>query len=271
MKQNLKLPKRELESLVNLLSDSEDKTLLLIAEQVNSFGPESLQLLDELAQSSKNDVLIDNWYFVSRLSLSARFREWKKNRDLETGLFLISRIRNPGIDEDKYRKTLDNYAERVMARTSVDADDKQLIKEMNRVLFLEENYIGNQIAYYDLNNNFLYSVMDTKTGNPIMLSCVYILVGRRLGLNIQGVGTPGHFVTSFEGELLDPFFGGREVTKDECVIRAQELSVFWREEYLDPIDDISIVARCIRNLIAIYKKQNNLEKAADASELLRLV
>ena len=113
--------------------------------------------------------------------------------------------------------------------------------------------------------------MDTRSGNPIMISALYILIGRRLGLDIKGIGTPGHFIVKFEDQFLDPFFAGREITKEECVLRSQELSVYWRDEYLEPIDDVFIISRCIRNLIAIYKKLNEFEKAADATSLLKLV
>jgi regulator of sirC expression with transglutaminase-like and TPR domain len=98
-----------------------------------------------------------------------------------------------------------------------------------------------------------------------------MLVARRLGLDIKGIGTPGHFLVKFEDQLLDPFFAGRDITREECVIRSQELRVYWRDEYLEPINDTFIISRCIRNLIAIYKKLHEFEKAEDATSLLKLV
>lgn len=265
------LPKSELQGLLNLLEDSEEKTLALIAQQLSSLDNNSVQTLHELAQSSSNSDLIDNWYYVSRLSLRYLIEEWRKKPDLETGLFLIAQIEFPGLNTQKYKDMLDNYAQRISSRINKDSSTNAIIQAINHVLYYEEGLSGNQISYYDLNNNFLNSVLDTKTGNPIILSSIYILVAKRLGLDIKGVGTPGHFIVKFEDELVDAFFGGREITKDECIIRAQELGVFWRDEYLDPIDDVSIVARCIRNLIAIYKKHNDLDKSSDVNELLKLL
>ncbi len=268
---NSLLTEKELKGFVELLRDSDDKVLSLISEQVGTFDQESLKVINEIASGSKDEDLIDNWYYVSRLSLAQKLKDWKKNPDLETGLLLITRLHSPAIDETIYIQMLDDYAERIKAIIKPEFNPLEVSLAINHVLFREENYIGNQISYYDLNNNFLNTVMDSKTGNPIMLSSIFMLVARRLGLKVEGIGTPGHFIVKYSGMLLDPFFGGREITRDECVIRAQELNVFWRDEYLDSVDDISMVARCIRNLIAIYKKQNKLEKAADASELLKLV
>jgi regulator of sirC expression with transglutaminase-like and TPR domain len=265
------LSEPQIKALVNLMKDSDQKVLSLISEQVGNFDNQSLRAINDIAKGSNDDDLIDNWYYVSRLSLGQKLKDWKKNPCLESGLLLITRLHNPAIDESIYVAMIDDYAERVRSRIKPNSTPLEISLALNQVLFREENYIGNQISYYDLNNNFLHTVMESKTGNPIMLSSIFMLVARRLGLEVQGIGTPGHFIVKYSGMLLDPFFGGREITKDECVIRAQELNVYWRDEYLDPIDDISIVARCIRNLIAIYKKQNRLEKAADASELLKLV
>lgn len=259
----------EIKALLNLLKDSEEKTLSLIAEQVGNFDDNSIRTLNELAEQSNDHDLLDNWYHVSRLSLAHRLKTWRKNPDLETGLFLVARLNNPALDEQHYRGILDNYAERVRSHLNAEEKSKQdMSKAINKVLFYEENFIGNQISYYDLNNNFINTVIDTKTGNPIMLSAIYILVARRLGAEVYGIGTPGHFVVQYQDKLLDPFFSGREITKDECIIRAQELHVHWREEYLDPVDDIAIFERCMRNLIAVYKKNNELEKAADVNSLL---
>lgn len=265
------LPSKELNGLINLLQDSEETTLNLIANQIRNFDHESLRTLDDIAQDSENKSLTDNWYYVSKQSLLFDIKEWTKSADLESGLFLIARLDDPGVDKEFYSKLLDQYAQIIESRISSEMDASSILKIMNQVLFDEEKFLGNQISYYDLKNNFINTVINRKTGNPIMISSIYMLVGKRLGLEIQGIGTPGHFIVKFDDRFYDPFFGGKEITKQECVIRAQELGVYWKDEYLDPIDDKSIVSRTVRNLIAIYKKQNQLEKAADASEVLRSI
>lgn len=265
------LSDREIKAFVNLLEDSEEKTLNLIAKQVNNLDDFSLRYIDRMIEDSENDQLVDNWYYISKLSLSDQIQAWKKGCDLEDGLFLLARLKTPGILVDKYAAVLDSYADRVTEKCSPSDAPEAVIHAINQVLFFEEGYVGNQADYYSLDNNFIHTVIETKAGNPIMLSCLYVLVARRLGLDVKGVGTPGHFIIEFNGILIDPFFSGREVTKDECVARAQELNVYWREEYLDAVDDHLVIARCIRNLIAIYKKLNDFEKAADATSILKLV
>jgi len=262
---------KELKAFVSLLQDSEDKTLNLLADQISNFDFTALKQIDKIARQSNNEELIDNWFYVSRKNLRKELEAWRQDPELELGLLLLSKLKTPALDIQHYRTVLDEYAKRVSDKITTESSSLDIIHALNYVLFHEENYVGNQISYYDLSNNFLNTVIEGKTGNPIMLSSIYILVARRLGLEIESIGTPGHFIVKFDGMLIDPFFQGREVTKDECIIRAQELSVFWRDEYLDPIDDSMVLGRCIRNLIAIYKKLNDLESAADASDFLKLL
>jgi regulator of sirC expression with transglutaminase-like and TPR domain len=259
----------ELKAFVNLLNDPEEKTLALMADQLAFFDDLSFKRIQDLTQERDDMQIIDNWLYTSKIHVTKKIKAWKQNPDLEEGLMLLARYENPGIDVEYYKSLLDTYAQRVEDKITINNSQDEVIKAINEVLFKEEKFLGNQIDYYDVNNNFINSVIDHKTGNPIMLSAIFILVARRLGVEVFGVGTPGHFIVGFRDKFYDPFFSGIEITKDECVLRAQELSVFWRDEYLDAIDDTFIVARAIRNLIAIYKKNNDLDKAAELTTLLK--
>ena len=266
-----KLSDNELQAFVNLLADSEERMLHLMAQQLVNFDDSSLKKINELSNASSDEQLIENWYHASQSFLEAQLKLWRQEPDLEEGLFLLARFENPGLDVEKYKDILDAYAQRVESFLTPASTQDEVMKNIIKVLFKEENFVGNQIDYYDINNNFINTVIDFKTGNPIMLSAIFILVAKRLGLNVEGVGTPGHFIVRHGDRLYDPFFAGREITKDECVLRAQELSVFWRDEYLDAIDETFIIARCIRNLIAIYKKNDNLDKAEEINALLKTI
>lgn len=269
------LEPKEIKGFVNLLKDPEEKVLNLMAQQLSSFDDQTLKAIEnmtlDLADSSNDDELIDNWHQVSKIALITKIQNWKKSYDLEEGMLLLSRHKDPGLQEKKYIAQLDSYAARVKAKLDAVSKRYNIINALNEVLYKEENFIGNQIDYYDINNNFLHTVLERRTGNPIMLSVIYILVARRLGYEIKGIGTPGHFIVQYDGKLYDPFFAGREITKEECVLRSQELNVYWRDEYLDEIDDKQVLVRCIRNLIAIYKKLNEYDRATDATSILKML
>ena len=132
--------------------------------------------------------------------------------DLARAALLVAAEEYPQLAPEPYLQRLDVFAERVRDRLSEESAPLVVLQELARVLFEEEKLRGNQEAYYDPRNSFLNDVLDRRLGIPLTLSIVYLEVGWRLGLPLQGVNFPGHFLVRFEGEalrlLIDPFQRG---------------------------------------------------------------
>jgi regulator of sirC expression with transglutaminase-like and TPR domain len=84
-------------------------------------------------------------------------------------------------------------------------------EELRHHLFVAEGFRGDDGDYYDPANSMLDKVLARRRGIPITLSVIAIEVGRRLGVVIEGVGMPGHFLARHGGTVLDPFNGGADV------------------------------------------------------------
>jgi len=89
-----------------------------------------------------------------------------------------------------------------------------------RYLFHEMGFRGNVKDYYDPLNSYFNQVLERRTGIPITLSALTMAVGNRAGLEMRGVGLPGHFIVkAVQGDdevLIDPFHGGRILTETDC-------------------------------------------------------
>lgn len=132
-----------------------------------------------------------------------------------------------------------------------------------RYLFDDLGFRGNTSAYYDWRNSCLDRVIDTRVGIPISLSVLMIEVGRRVGVNLVGVGMPAHFlVRTVDGpaRFFDPFAGGLELDADgarevfETVTRGQ---VPWQDSFLHPTLAQPIIVRMLNNLRAIFQSRSN--------------
>jgi regulator of sirC expression with transglutaminase-like and TPR domain len=184
--------------------------------------------------------------------------------DLAHGALLIAKAAYPDLNESIYLERLDRMASRVKLDMTANTESEDIITELNYILFEQEKFRGNRENYYDPDNSFLNRVIDRKTGIPITLSLIYIEVAGRLGLDVRGIGLPGHFITALyhaAGKIyIDPFNRGEIRTVDECleIVRANKGKTVTSDlHWLQPIGRKELLARMLRNLKLIYARQDN--------------
>jgi len=203
--------------------------------------------------------------------------------DLARAALEIARIGHPELDPVPTLRALDALAEglrpRLVAGTAPDAAARVLV----RYLFEECGFRGNRADYYDPRNSFLNDVLERRTGIPISLSMLTIEVGRRLGIELEGVGFPGHFLVRVAGSaeplLLDCFEGGSEVDHDTLLARLRALSetsggpefTHVPPRFTEPTAAPGILARMLRNLLRIYVEREEHERALAAVDLLLVI
>ena len=85
-------------------------------------------------------------------------------------------------------------------------------------LFADLGFSGENLAYYHPDNSFLHRVVERRRGIPITLSVLAIEVGRRAGIDLEGIGMPGHFLVRepSSGAYIDAFHGGVLLDEQAC-------------------------------------------------------
>jgi regulator of sirC expression with transglutaminase-like and TPR domain len=184
--------------------------------------------------------------------------------DLAHGALLIAKTVYPDLNAPLYLERLDRMAGRVKLDVTANSEPADIITRVNHVLFEQERFRGNRENYYDPDNSFLNRVLDRKTGIPITLSLIYIEVGRRLGLDVRGIGLPGHFITALyhpSGKIfIDPFNRKKICTVDEClqIVRTFRGNAVAADlHWLQPIGRKELLVRMLRNLKLIYAQQDD--------------
>lgn len=173
---------------------------------------------------------------------------------LDTACLLISAVFDARVDVTTYLSRLDAFAERAAA-TAAGPSSYAIIGSLHHLLFTVLGCHGNERTYDDPSNGLLSTAIDRYTGLPITLGILLMEVSRRVGLPLQGVGLPGHFVVRFpdpESRLyIDAFHGGRILGVAECaalVDRIYHGRVTWRDDFLSPLDERAILKRVLLNL-----------------------
>ena len=193
--------------------------------------------------------------------------------ELATGALLIAQSDYPELDVAAYLQRLDAMADVIRQKVQGTALPEHHIAEMNRYLFEEQGFQGNNKDYYALGNNFLNVVLDRKRGLPITLSVVYIEVGRRAGLPIVGVNFPSHFLVKYKREhldvFLDAFDNGKFMSEEALSAKLQETfgqPIALQPSMLTEATNREILARILRNLMHAYTRLERHDAALQAAQ-----
>ena len=142
-------------------------------------------------------------------------------------------------------------------------------------LFREHGFRGNRENYFDPRNSFLNEVLDRRTGIPISLSVLYIEVAQKIGLPLQGVGFPGHFLVKYTGVneeiVIDPFNQGEIRSRKNLQTMLNRLyggKISFDPDFLAATPKKQILRRMLNNLELIYLRQNDLAKGLSVVERL---
>jgi regulator of sirC expression with transglutaminase-like and TPR domain len=206
--------------------------------------------------------------------------------DLARACLMIAQDAYPGLDVDRYLGEIERMAIRLRARMPQANAAEEKVVALNQFLFDDLGYWGNTDDYYDPRNSYLNEVIDRKTGTPISLSILYMELGRRIGLPLEGVSFPGHFLVRLRlrgGTLvLDPFAGGTPQSEAELRERLQrvipegaaggvapvELPL---DQFLEPASNRQILARVLRNLKGIYREKDKPERMLEVLNRMLVV
>lgn len=191
---------------------------------------------------------------------------------------LVGKLDDPDLDVGSNVRRLDELADQVEQRLPVGALGRARAESLVAILYTEFEFQGNVEGYYEPSNSFLHRVLDRRLGLPITLCLLYMAVGRRLGINLTGLGLPAHFMLEYRDTdgrwILDPFHGR--------VVAAEELSFYLSKMFHQPIrisvsldqyrtGSRAMVLRILNNLRSVYVSQHRLAEARTVLDYMVLV
>jgi regulator of sirC expression with transglutaminase-like and TPR domain len=212
---------------------------------------------------------------LADLDPAASWRFLRDARDEEIPLLWaalqIARDEYPDIDPAAYEAIVDAHSDTIRARLAEGTDSLATLRTLQDVLFDEQGFTGNDQDYYDPRNSYLNDVIERRTGNPIALAILELDLARRVGLPLQGVSFPGHFLIRLPVDsgllVLDPFNKGRSLDAGELRVRAKphlpgrHVDDEQLGRMLEPVSTRAILTRMLRNLRQAYVERDEYERA----------
>jgi regulator of sirC expression with transglutaminase-like and TPR domain len=283
------LNKKEVNALINLLDDPDEKIFSTIKGKILDLGEKAIPVLEDAWESSVNILLqtrIEN--IIHRIQFDKTLDaiiEWKQkdSPDLLEGAILIARYQYPDLDESKINEGIRQLHQDVWLEMNDQLTALEKVRVINHIFFTVHRFIGNTENYTAPENSYLNKVLETKKGNPLSLAIIYLTLCHKLRLSVYGVNLPQHFVMVYIDEpifpaenkednilfYINPFSKGAIFSRREIDIFLNQLTIDPQKSFYLPCSNVEIVKRLVRNLITSYTNLDDRNKIADLKEMLK--
>ena len=267
---------RDVRAMVGLLADDDPEIRARVIDHLARAGDRAIDALESARSTAPHAERIAEALAAVRQANALGALEWFRSVEpdgpAETGALLVARVLNPGIDPDDVRRALDDLAAAVPDEVR-SSDPTVGLRAVAAYMYQQRGFDGARADYPNPANSLLDCVIARRTGLPITLAVVYLAVAARVGMPLQGVGLPAHFVLRHPGATdrpyLDVFNRGRLLDEAACrdIVRAHGFTL--RHEHLAAVSPQEIAARICRNLIVAYRGQHDIEREQLALEAHR--
>ncbi|XP_019394905.1 PREDICTED: F-box only protein 21 isoform X2 [Crocodylus porosus] len=141
---------------------------------------------------------------------------------------------------------------------------RQVLDAMNCVLYEQLKYKGNEMDYYNSLNSYIHQVLIRRTGIPISLSILYLTIARQLGVKLEPVNFPSHFLLRwrqgkegstdiFDYTYIDAFGKGKQLAVKECEYL---IGHHVTEEFYGVVTSKEVLQRMVGNLLNLGKRES---------------
>ena len=268
----------ELKALLVLLDDEDAEVADHVQERIREQGTAIIPFLEKEWEGNFNPILqrrIEDLIHQLQFELvQERLREWESGdqEDLLVALWLVSTYQYPDLELDELKAQIENLYIEVWRSMKDGLSPFDQIKIINSFLFEKLKFKANTKNFHSPANSMINSVLDTKRGNPISLSAVYLLIAKKLDLPIYGVNLPNLFILTYKSDHLqfyiNPFNKGLIFSKDDIQNYIEHLQLESQDIFFEPCTNLQIVIRFLRNLVVAFEKLGEYEKSDEVKVLL---
>ena len=290
-KRQVEMSLKEVIALITLLDDPDEVIYYQVKDRFVVLGPPAIPHLETAWENSFDAIMQKRIetiiHTIQFETLQKALKNWAKTDqdDLLKGILILARYQYPDLDENKIRKQLATIKQDVWLELHEDLTALEKVKIINHILFEIHQFSGNITNYHAPQNSFLNNVLESKKGNPLMLSVVYLLICIELKIPVYGINLPQHFVLAYLNEdanlidvnnkslsnnilfYINPFSKGLLFNQKDIDQFLKQLNLDLEPKYYLPCSNVDIIKRCINNLIFSYEKLGYLEKVEELKGL----
>lgn len=288
------ISEKEFNALVTLLDDEDKEVFTHVSDKLFSLGIDGIPLLESAWETSGNQLiqtrleeLIQKIEFSNTKDLLKRWID-NSNEDLLEGALIICKFQYPDLDEFKIIQKIESLAKSVWIELNPALSALEEVHVINHVFFQLHSYFGNQAPQTDPELNYINHVLETKKGNSISLSLLYLIIAQKNDLPIYGINLPFHFIMAYTRKRLNqeeldandkeksvqfyinPLNKGIHFSRGEITSYLSQMNMPANVKYYSPCSNKMIIRALIYNLLSSYDQNGDKDKASLLKELFDL-
>jgi hypothetical protein len=266
------------QSIKSLIDDESPVVRDAVVRQLKNFPDEGKAFLQEILDG-RDPLLAKHAQEINKslgwADVIGDFVEFIRSQryELETGWFLLDRTVYPDFQATSATLFMDKLADRVRDLVAPPLSPRQTCSVLNRVLFHEYGFRGSGKNFENPENSFLHRVLDRRQGLPITLSVLYLLIARRIGLELDPIGLPGRFMVGCFAEerpfYIDAWSGGKILELEQMENFLEHSSIEDSGSALLPVTVAETLCRGCRNLVYHFQLSKNPEKSSLFDEFVK--
>lgn len=279
---------KEVKAIVQLLDDPDPEIFGMIRSKLLSLGKPVVPALEEVWERSIDSILqerIENIiHEIHFKEVKTQLIDWRDHEEenLLKGALIVAQYQYPDLEEKKVLKVLDQLYKDVALEIGMVDTPVEKIRVINHAIFDIHRFLGNRQNYHAPTNNYINHVLESKKGNHLLLSVIYILVARHFNLPVYGVNLPENFIMCYVDKdqkdplnpnqnkikfYLNTFAKGAIFSEREVDQFLNQLKRAKKPEYYVPCTNTTILLRMVTNLIFAYQKIGQKNKVHELIDL----
>ncbi|MCB0507292.1 MAG: transglutaminase-like domain-containing protein [Chitinophagales bacterium] len=285
---------KEFKALITLLDDNDNEVFTHVSDKLFSLGLEGIPMLESAWETSDNQLTqhrLEN--LINKIQFSNvkdRLSKWIETggSDLLEGALIVARFQYPELDELKITQKIQAISKNIWIELNPALSPLEEAHVINHVFFQLHGFFGKQSQQIETEISYINKLLETKRGNSISLSILYLILAQKNDLPIYGVNLPCHFIMAYskkhlsEDELtqnnqernvmfyINPLNKGIAFSRSEISHYLEQMKYKSHPCFYSPCNNLEIIKTLINDLICNYQQLKQLEKETQLIELFNL-
>ncbi len=280
---------RDIQALISMVDEPNPTVYDEISSRILSWGNAAMPFIEDAYYGTPDGEVRERLYsLLNRIryeELSSFLIDWASSEksDLLEAWLHVTEYFYPTFNKVTVNEHLAEIINDIWLEMNDNLTALEQIKVFNHIFYEIHGFKGNIEDYHNPENSFINKVLENKTGNPLSLSIIYMIIAQRVELPVRGINLPDHFVLTYMGERFDTtgmkiyfdrplfyinaFSGGSVFSSNGINTFLLKLGLEPLPSFFEPCSHNEIIMRMLNNILVSFEHAGQPQKTIGIKDL----